>query len=362
MTIPADSMLTPADVAGDSFGARSAACPFNLDVLVGAGAMTVRLTHIDGKLPNLALMRLAHWHRSQGDEIHFTRSVRRGLFEPAYDRVYGSAIFAYSADRIARFKTEFPDAIVGGTGSGTWTTLEDVVGDIPERYDYSLYPDYAPSIGFLQRGCRLRCKFCVVPRKEGRPRQTMTVAELWRGPPHPKKLHVLDNDFFGVPGWPQHIDDILRGGFRVCLNQGINVRLITDDAAAALSSIEYRDDRFSRRRIYTAWDNLKDERVFFRSIDRLEAAGIPANHVMVYMLVGYDPDETWGRIHYRFDRMVARGVLPYPMVYDFRRRDLKAFQRWAVTGLYRVVPFSEYRHNAKRAQLGNSTPLLEQTA
>ena len=29
----------------------------------------VRLTHIDGKLPNLALMKLSHWHRAQGDQV-----------------------------------------------------------------------------------------------------------------------------------------------------------------------------------------------------------------------------------------------------------------------------------------------------
>ena len=46
----------------------------------------IRLTQIDGKLPNLALMRLAHWHRQRGDNIHFTRSVLRELFEPAYER------------------------------------------------------------------------------------------------------------------------------------------------------------------------------------------------------------------------------------------------------------------------------------
>ncbi len=35
----------------------------------------VRLTHIDGKLPNLALMKLAHFHRAAGDNIHFTKSL-----------------------------------------------------------------------------------------------------------------------------------------------------------------------------------------------------------------------------------------------------------------------------------------------
>jgi hypothetical protein len=35
--------------------------------------MRVRLTQIDGKLPNLALMRLASWHRTRGNEVVFTR-------------------------------------------------------------------------------------------------------------------------------------------------------------------------------------------------------------------------------------------------------------------------------------------------
>jgi hypothetical protein len=47
--------------------------------------------------------------------------------------------------------------------------------------------------------------------------------------------------------------------------------------------------------------------------------------------------------------MVEREILPYPMVYDPHRKDLKAFQRWAVTGLYRAgIPFSEYRGSARR--------------
>ena len=38
--------------------------------------MKVRLTQLDGKLPNLALMKLAHWHRAQGDEVHLVRTFR----------------------------------------------------------------------------------------------------------------------------------------------------------------------------------------------------------------------------------------------------------------------------------------------
>lgn len=317
--------------------------------------MRVRLTQIDGKLPNLALMKLAAWHRARGDEVCFTRSVNRGEDEPEYDIVYGSAIFKFSADRIARLLENFPGAILGGTGTNSAVTVEQALrlkDPEYEHYDYSLYPDYPFSLGFTQRGCRLKCKFCVVPGKEGKPKGVNTINEIWRGPGHPKKIHLLDNDFFGQPDWRSRIEEIKEGKFKVCLNQGINVRLINDEAAAALASIEYRDDQFQRRRLYTAWDNLKDEGIFFRGMDTLERNGVPAKHVMAYMLVGFDQTETWERIFHRFDRMRERGIQPYPMVFDNARKDLKRFQRWAVTGLYRSVPnFADYDAGMKRGSV-----------
>ncbi len=326
--------------------------------------MHVRITHIDGKLPNLALMAISGIHRSRGDSVHFTRDVDRGLFEGDYDRVYGSCIFRFSQHRLQRFVRNFPNAIVGGTGvqppnligidgvsSATPITVESSVG-VPDTLDYSIYPGFSASLGFTQRGCRLSCRFCVVPQKEGKDRSVKSIAEIWRGPGHPKKLHLLDNDFFGQPrdNWRERIREIREGGFRVCLNQGINVRLIDDEAAEALSSIEYRDDQFRKRTLYTAWDNLHDEAIFFRGINRLNRAGIPSRHVMAYMLIGFDATETWDRIWRRFHRMVEREIRPYPMVYDRARTDLLCFQRWVIRGLYRRVPWNEYRRATKSAE------------
>ena len=78
--------------------------------------MKVRLTQIDGKLPNLALMKLAYWHKSKGDEVFFESSINKSMFEPDYDIVYGSAIFSSSEKKIELFKIQFPSAIIGGTG------------------------------------------------------------------------------------------------------------------------------------------------------------------------------------------------------------------------------------------------------
>jgi hypothetical protein len=310
----------------------------------------VRLTQIDGALPNLALMKLAHWHRARGDTVMLTRQIERDLFEPAYDKVYGSAIFGFSQDRVMRFQRQWPGSIVGGSGTAFSHTVEDLIGSEYEHHDYADYPEVDYSIGFTQRGCRLACKFCVVPKKEGKPRSANTIAAIWRGAPWPKKLHLLDNDFFGNPDWRARIAEIRDGEFRVCLSQGINVRLIDEEAAAALATIEYRDTKFQQRRLYTAWDNFKDEAIFFRGVDMLEAAGVPPKHLMVYMLCGYDKAETWDRIWHRFNAMVARGISPYPMIFDRGRKDLVAFQRWVITGLYRAVPWDQYVHNARRVE------------
>ena len=339
--------------------------------------MRVRLTHLDGKLPNLALMKIAYQHRARGDEVMLTKDARRGLSEGEYDRVYGSAIFSHSAPRVAEFRSHFPQALVGGTWNPSDNaTVEQALGLADgehEALDYAIYDGFDASIGFTQRGCRLRCGFCVVPKKEGKPRSVNAISDIWRGEPWPKHLHLLDNDFFGQDRaqWQARIEEIKTGGFKVCLNQGINIRMIDDEAAAALASVPYYDDSFKTRRLYTAWDNVGDEERFFRGVNTLERHGVRPQQLMVYMLVGYDKRETWERVLYRFERMTERGIRPYPMVYGERERTLPTgmdngrlahrtlaeFQRWAVRRLYTVVPFEGYDGRAReRAHLKSVQP------
>lgn len=333
--------------------------------------MKIRLTQIDGKLPNLALMKLAYHHRRRGDEIFFSKKIERELWEPDYDTVYGSAIFSFSQARVAEFKEQFPDAIVGGTHNLTdLRTVEQVLGiEDNEDCDYSIYPNFTGSIGFTQRGCRLKCGFCVVPKKEGKQRSVNTIASIWRGDPFPRHLHLLDNDFFGQPReqWQARVDEVISGGFKVCLDQGINVRMITEETAKALASMPLRNDRFDKQLVYTSWDNVGDEKVFFRGVDLLERAGIRMDRVLVYMLIGYDKRETWERLFYRLFKMVERELRPYPMIYGDRLRRLplgginKAiesktlgdFQSWVMRRAYYHFPFEEFRHNP----LSNNPPL-----
>lgn len=311
--------------------------------------MKVRITQIDGSLPNLALMKLSHWHKSQGHEVYFERSVYRGMFEPEYDIVYGSSIFTTSAKKITLFRQNFPTAIIGGTGSDMTLKVENIIGcgDYDyENYDYEIYPDFDASIGFTQRGCRLRCSFCVVPRKEGKNIGVNTIYQIWRGEGHPRKLHLLDNDFFGQPAWRDRSEEIIYGKFKVCFNQGINVRLIHEDGAALLSRMLYYDDQFKKRRLYTAWDNRRDENIFKKGIQILTNAGIKPHHIMVYMLCGYWQGETFEDVYYRYDCMKSMGLMPYPMVYG-ENKMLKKFQRWVIRRYDSVVDWETFNRQTE---------------
>lgn len=292
--------------------------------------MNILLCQLDGSIPNLALMRIAAHHRAQGDgvELRHGAAFYRGLFDSCPHRVYASAIFLKSRPLIERLRIEYPEAIIGGTGWNMERTVESV-GISTTALDYSIYPRFRQSIGFTQRGCRLRCSFCVVPKKEGAMREEATIADIWRGDPWPRELLLLDNDFFGQPRWRERISEIREGGFKVSFNQGINARFLTDEAAEAIASVDYRADDMKVKRIYTAWDNRKDEDRLFEGLGRLVKYGVKPDHIMVYMLCGYWPDETHADRDHRRQKLRDFGARPYPMPY-VRTRELVGFQRWVI--------------------------------
>lgn len=338
----------------------------------------IALAHGDGTdWPNFAILTLTAGLKAAGEEVRLVRAGDRRELWDNPSRVLGSSVFSFSAPTRAVIDREWGPVTWGGTG--IWRRqgrrvvdmgplLSSVLPGNTEALapDYSLYPAFTPSMGFTQRGCRLTCGFCVVPAKEGRPRAVRSVPEIWRGPGHPRTLLILDNDPFGQPPeeWRARLREIREGDFRVCFAQGINVRLVDEESACELATVRYSNVRFNRRRLYTAWDNLGDEAVFKSGVQTLAAAGIPPKHLMVYMLVGFDPRETWERILYRFSELVSLGCLPYPMVYERERaaknsgaspetrahvKKLLAFARWASTGLYRAVAWEDYDVRIKRS-------------
>lgn len=305
--------------------------------------MRVLFLHLDGKMPNLALMRLMAYHLALGDVVELriiedVADLQPRLGDVAFDRVYGSLIFERTRPLAHEALRIYPQIELGGTGWDFEDGVQIRKTDLPAEVaacapDYSGYPAFVNSIGFAQRGCRFACSFCVVPRKEGKVVPVSGLEAIWRGPGHPKRVVLLDNDFFGNPNWREVIADAKRLGIAIAVIQGINARLLSDEQAAAIASVRWMADDFSRRRVYTAWDKEDDERTFFRGLDRLKAHGITPDAILVYMLIGHAPGETHADRDYRRAKLREYGARPYPMPYTRDGEigaELVAFQRWCI--------------------------------
>ncbi len=324
--------------------------------------MRVLLFQLDGDLPNLALMRISAHHKALGDDVELRHGAAFRSLWDAPDRVYASLIFERTKPLAREVLQNHPTAIIGGTGWDVTRTLSDV-GIADGALDYAIYPQYRDSVGFTQRGCRLKCSFCVVPKKEGAIRETATIADIWRGDPYPRNLVLLDNDFFGQPNWRARIAEIRDGGFRVSFNQGINARFLDDEAAEATASVKYYNGKFTARRIYTAWDNLKDEARLFDGLNRLVKYGVRPDHIMVYMLCGYWAGETQADREYRRKSLRDFGARPYPMPYT-RTPELVGFQRWVIGAYDKRFSWEEwmgaqYRPEKLGRAAGMALPILQ---
>lgn len=307
--------------------------------------LRVLLLQLDGHaLPNIALMAITGYHVRRGDRVEL-RQIRRAedlqphLHDPAaWDAIYGSLIFEKTRPLAEHAAHLYPGIMLGGTGWDVTKTLADV-GVIEGPLDYSGYPRFRRSIGFSMRGCRLKCRFCVVPRKEGKASANATIDEIYRGEGFPRELLLLDNDLFGHPDWRSVVDDLTAGydpdpkldrRFKVSFVQGINARFLDEESATALGRMRVFDDGMKRRRIYTAWDGRKDEKRLFDGLRALVKFGrFSPDMIMVYMLIGEDAGETHADRDYRRAKLREFGCRPYPMPFT-RTNELVAFQRWVI--------------------------------
>lgn len=300
--------------------------------------MKVGLLDVDSTIPNLALMKISAWHKEQGDEVEWYIPI----VDNTYDKVYASKIFKYSDGSTL----DYDRMIVGGTGSESSQELPVEIEN--HQPDYTLY-SYADSIGFAMRGCRLKCPFCVVPAKEGGPKSSWTIEEIWQ---HRESKHVvlLDNDFFGNPDWQARVEEILRFGLTVNFNQGLNIRNLHDDQAEAIASVDFRNFRGDDKRIYFAWDDPRHEKLIHKGLRRIKDAGVNLNQVMMYVLIGYwsTPAEDLHRV----EMLREYGVSPYAMPYDRFDSYQMDFTRWVNNKkLFKSIPFERYsikRHGYKQ--------------
>ena len=314
----------------------------------------IGLIDVDGKLPNLALMRISSFYKSIGEQVEF---VRPDAKKSEYEKVYASAIFTKSAGECEKLKNFWEDKIdIGGTGYGDVTKklLPEIECMKPDYDLYTadiIYPKIKgimtaarkmekakqivdAGMGFTSRGCIRNCPFCFVPKKEGCFRQEAEISELIN--PRSNVLILNDNNFTADPYCIDKCKEIKERRLVVDINQGCDVRLMTDEIAVALKSIKHL------RSIHYAWDLMAYEKQVLAGIN-IMSKYIPASRHMCFVLVGFNT--TFEEDMYRVQKLSSLGVRPYIMRYNERRDDLRLnhFARWINSFIYKAVPnFDDY--------------------
>ena len=235
--------------------------------------MRVGLFSGEGRaIPNLALMKLSAHYKAKGAEVWLDFPLGA-----PYDVAFGSCIFTWNAGRLRDYAR-----ICGDTGGSGVDLAKELPAEIEHATpDYALYGiDYA--LGFTSRGCVRRCGFCVVPEKEGRVRDHAEIREFWTGQ---KLVRLLDANFLAAPSWRARLAEARALGIALDLNQGLDIRLVTDDVARELAQT-----RTPKRGLTFSLDSMAYSDAFERGMAALTRAGLSMSAVGVYVLLGYRED------------------------------------------------------------------------
>ena len=291
----------------------------------------IGVVQMDGKIPNLAIMKIAAYHQSIGDNVEWWNGP---LFP--YNKVYASKIFQFTDDQL-------PDYVIRG---GTGYDLKPLPTHIDSmRHDggWFLYPKYTSHLGFSERGCRLSCSFCVVPEKEGKPKFEATIESLLTNPNGEDRLTLLDDDFLGHPQGNDVFEELIDRKLRVCFCQGLNIRTITEQQAQLLAKVKFWNTHFTNRQVTFAWDNPADEKSVMRGLRRCVDAGIKPYKMQFFILIGYHSTEDEDM--HRVMKLKELGADPFVMAYDRTNYYQRKFQRWVNhRAIFKSVKWEDYKH------------------
>ena len=302
----------------------------------------IALLDVDSTIPNLALMKMSAYHKSLGHQVE----TYSPLFKCEYDQIYASKVFSGSDGSLLD-----PAVMdIGGTG---WDVKKELPPEVEAmRPDYSLY-NYPHNIGFTMRGCRLVCSFCVVPQKEGKPYGVNTMHDIWQQRDS-RFCVLLDNDFFGNPQWDARIAEMVELDLLVNFSQGLNIRNLKPEQAAALARVNFRSLSGKFNQVHFAWDDPRHEKLIHKGIETALAAGIKPWQMAFYVLIGYH--STPAEDLHRVEVLREYGCDPFAMPYNKSDPYQRDFSRWVNhKAIFNSVQWADYRRGVRKQPAVNDS-------
>lgn len=189
----------------------------------------IGLLAVDSNYPNLALMKISAYHKNAGDSVEWYNPLT------SYDKVYKAKVFSFTPDY--GYYINSNDVEQGGTGYDISKSLPKDIDRL--QPDYSLYPQISKktAYGFLTRGCPNKCKWCVVPEKEGKISPYMDIEEIAINGRN--EIILMDNNVLASDYGLQQIEKIVKLKLRVDFNQGLDARLVTPEIASLLAKVKW---------------------------------------------------------------------------------------------------------------------------
>lgn len=303
--------------------------------------------NLKGCFPNLPLMKLSAWHKEQGGLVEW--------YDPSkhYDLVYMSKVFSFTNEP---FEEIHADQVVKG-GSGYAIQLIDGKevfdqkkhSNLPDHIehifpDYSLYGITNTAHGFMSRGCPRGCFFCHVKAKEGcKAYKVADLNEFWNGQ---KNIELYDPNTLACPEWKDILQQLIDSKANVDFNQGVDIRLMTDEKCEMLMQMKIKH-------IHFAWDRYQDKEFVVPKLQRFkEMTGWSRDKVTVYILTNYD--STMEQNLERVTTCRELGFNPYIMRYDKehipRGSEINKLARYVNTKrIFWLCPtFEQYKEGLKK--------------
>lgn len=312
--------------------------------------MKIGLIDVDGhNFPNLALMKLSAWHKSQGDSVEWYQP----MFSGHMDKVYMSKVFSFTPDY--EYFVDADEVIRGGSGyaitleSGKEVYNKNLDAPLPDEIEH-MYPDYSiynitdTAYGFLSRGCPRGCSFCHVEAKEGRKSYKVAdLSEFWSGQ---KNIVLCDPNILACRDWKDLMQQLIDSKAWIDINQGLDIRLMTAEKAEMIKQMKVKELHF-------AWDRYQDKDIIVPKLKEFKAiTKLDIRKLIVYVLCNYDTtiEQDLERIY----TLRELGYWAYVMLYDKehipRGHTYKKLQRWVNNRFVfaKCKTFDEYMNGGTR--------------